>query len=84
MFNLTDVAIWNEAYQVLSIGNPPVMVQILLFNTVMMFLWGWRRARGAWAIRRETAIAIQIILLVGNLVILMNPDPEFRLLPTFM
>jgi hypothetical protein len=84
MLNLTDPAIWNEAYKVLTIGSPPVMVQLLMFNTMMMFLWNWRRARGIWAIRRETSIAIQVILLIGNLAILINPDPDFTGLPSLM
>jgi hypothetical protein len=53
------------------------MVQLLLFNTIMMILWSMRRARGVWAIRKETAIVIQVILLLGNIAILLNPDPDF-------
>jgi hypothetical protein len=81
MPSLTDPGMWNEAYRVLAMGHPPIMVQLLLFNTVMMFMWNMRRARGVWAIRKETAIAIQILLLLGNIAILINPDPEFTTLP---
>jgi hypothetical protein len=42
-----------------------------------MIMWNLRRARGVWAIRKETAIAIQVILLLGNIAILLNPDPGF-------
>ena len=81
MPSLTDPGMWNEAYRVLAMGQPPVMVQLLLFNTAMMVLWSLRRARGVWAIRKETAIAIQLILLIGNIAILLNPDPDFTSLP---
>jgi hypothetical protein len=81
MLSLTDPGMWNEAYHVLATGSPSVMVQLLLFNTIMMILWSMRRARGVWAIRKETAIVIQIILLLGNIAILLNPDPEFATLP---
>jgi hypothetical protein len=81
MPNLTDPGMWNDAYRVLATGTPSVMVQLLLFNTVMMMLWSMRRARGVWAIRKETAIVIQIILLLGNIAILLNPDPDFVTLP---
>jgi hypothetical protein len=81
MPSLTDPGMWNEAYRVLAMGQPPVMVQLLLFNSVMMVLWSLRRARGVWAIRKETAIAIQILLLIGNIAILINPDPAFTSLP---
>jgi hypothetical protein len=81
MPSLTDPGMWNEAYRVLATGSPSVMVQLLFFNTVMMILWSMRRARGVWAIRKETAIVIQIILLLGNIAILLNPDPDFATLP---
>ena len=81
MPNLIDPGMWHEAYRVLAMGQPPVIVQLLLFNTAMTVLWSLRRARGVWAIRRETAIAIQTILLLGNIAILINPDPEFTILP---
>jgi hypothetical protein len=81
MPSLTDPGMWNEAYRVLATGSPSVMVQLLLFNTIMMILWSMRRARGVWAIRKETAIVIQIILLLGNIAILLNPDPDFATLP---
>jgi hypothetical protein len=81
MPSLTDPGMWNEAYRVLATGSPSVMVQLLLFNTIMMILWSMRRARGVWAIRKETAIAIQTILLLGNIAILLNPDPDFATLP---
>jgi hypothetical protein len=81
MPDLTDPGMWNDAYRVLATGTPSVMVQLLLFNTVMMMLWSMRRARGVWAIRKETAIVIQIILLLGNIAILLNPDPDFVTLP---
>jgi hypothetical protein len=81
MPSLTDPGMWNEAYRVLATGSPSVMVQLLFFNTIMMILWSMRRARGVWAIRKETAIVIQIILLLGNIAILLNPDPDFATLP---
>jgi hypothetical protein len=81
MPSLTDPGMWNDAYRVLATGTPSVMVQLLLFNTIMMILWSMRRARGVWAIRKETAIVIQIILLLGNIAILLNPDPDFATLP---
>jgi hypothetical protein len=81
MPSLTDPGMWNEAYRVLATGSPSVMVQLLLFNTIMMILWSMRRARGVWAIRKETAIAIQAILLLGNIAILLNPYPDFATLP---
>src|SRR5262245_63559832 len=46
MPSLTDPGMWNEAYRVLATGTPSVMVQLLLFNTVMMVLWNMRRSRG--------------------------------------
>jgi hypothetical protein len=47
----------------------------------MMVFWHLRRKRGLWTIRRETAMALQVALLVGNIAILINPDPGFTGLP---
>jgi hypothetical protein len=72
---------WLEAYRILASGEPPILFQLLMFNTIMMVFWHLRRKQGLWTIRRETAIGLQVALLLGNIVILVNPDPTFTSLP---
>jgi hypothetical protein len=82
MSGLFEQGMWLEAYRVLASGEPPIMLQLLVFNTIMMVFWHLRRKQGLWTIRRETAIGLQVALLVGNIVILLNPDLAFTNLPT--
>ena len=81
MSGLFEQGMWLEAYRILASGDPPIMVQLLVFNTIMMVFWQLRRKRGLWTIRRETAIGLQVALLVGNVAILLNPDLAFTSLP---
>jgi len=61
---------WDELYAFLAQGSPPLAVQILVINTIFVMLWIIRRMRGAPALRRETSIAVQAILIIANLAIL--------------
>jgi hypothetical protein len=81
MSGLFEHGMWLEAYRILASGKPPIMFQLLMFNTLMMVFWHLRRKRGLWTIRRETAIGLQVALLLGNIVILLNPDSGFTSLP---
>lgn len=82
MPGLFEHGMWLEAYRILASGEPPIIFQLLVFNTIMMVFWHLRRKQGLWTIRRETAIGIQLALLIGNIAILVNPDPGFTQLPT--
>ena len=55
-----EQGMWLEAYRVLASGEPPILFQLLVFNTIMMVFWHMRRRRGLWTIRRETAIGLQV------------------------
>jgi hypothetical protein len=81
MSGLFEQGMWLEAYRILASGEPPIMLQLLVFNTIMMVFWHLRRKRGLWTIRRETAIGVQVALLVGNIAILLSPDLGFTGLP---
>lgn len=81
MPGLFEHGMWLEAYRILASGEPPILFQLLMFNTIMMVFWHLRRKQGLWTIRRETAIGLQVALLLGNIVILVNPDPTFTSLP---
>jgi len=65
---------WTEAYAFLAQGLPPLAIQILAVNTIFFILWIVRRMRGAPALRRETSIALQTILILANLAILVQKD----------
>jgi hypothetical protein len=57
---------WNELYRILSAGNPPLAMQLLVLNTFFFMLFIVRRMRGSSAMRREVAITVQALLLAAN------------------
>jgi len=65
---------WDEVYAFFAQGSPPLAIQILIVNTIFFMLWIVRRMRGAPALRRETSIAVQAILVIANLAILFQKD----------
>ena len=65
---------WDEVYAFLAQGSPPLAIQILIINTIFFMLWIVRRMRGVPALRRETSIAVQAILIIANLAILFQKD----------
>lgn len=67
---------WGDAFRFLAEGGYPVGLQLLMLNTVVLAIWMLRRARGAYALRRETMIVVQYALIVANIAILMQRDLE--------
>ncbi len=61
---------WNDIYVFFTKGHPPLALQILLLNTVVLALFMARRMRGARAVRSETSIAIQCFLIFANALIM--------------
>jgi hypothetical protein len=66
-FRLAD---WGEIYAFFAQGSPPLAIQILIINTIFFMLWIVRRMRGAPALRRETSMIVQAILILANMFIL--------------
>src|SRR5215216_3635559 len=42
MSGLFEQGMWLEAYRVLASGEPPILFQLLMFNTIMMVFWHMR------------------------------------------
>ena len=82
MSGLLEQGRWLEAYRILASGDPPIMFQLLVFFSIMMVFWLLRRLRGLWTMMMDRAIGLQVALLVGNIVILLNPELAFTSLPT--
>jgi hypothetical protein len=76
MIDLFQRANWSEIYFFFARGNPPLAVVLLALNTVFFIYWIVRRMRGARAMRSETAIIVQALLLGSNLVIMFKDDFE--------
>jgi hypothetical protein len=61
---------WQQAFDVLASGNPPMIVRILAINTVFFVLFTIRRVRGAPVMPTHTAIMVQSLLICANMMIL--------------
>ena len=65
---------WGELYAFFAQGSPPLAIQILILNTIFFMLWIVRRMRGAAALRRETSIVIQALLVFANAAIMFQQN----------
>jgi hypothetical protein len=67
---------WDQAVHVLADGSPPMVLRILVLNTVIVLFWLVRRSRGAPPMRQITAIQVQSLLVIANLLILFQTNVE--------
>lgn len=67
---------WNQIYDVLADGNPPMALRILAVNTVFFILFVVRRARGIASMPQKTAITVQSLLVFSNMLILFQDEVQ--------
>lgn len=78
MIELVRNARWDQLYALLADGEPPMIARILALNTVFFILFAIRRTRGVPAMRRQTAIQVQSLLVLANwLVLFQNEIQDF-------
>jgi hypothetical protein len=76
MLHAILTAPWQQAIDVLSSGNPPMILFILAINTVVLILFTIRRMRGFAVMPTRTAILVQSLLVAANLMILYQAEIE--------
>jgi hypothetical protein len=74
IFDVFWEAKWDELAAFFAKGNPPLIVQLLLLNTIIFMFLIVRRMRGAKTLRPETASAIQTLLLAANMFAIFYDD----------
>ena len=74
MLNLFHRARWDQAFDFLSSGNPPIMFSILAINTMFLILYAVRRAKNIHRMRQSTVIQVQVLLVIANCLILFQRD----------
>ncbi len=84
MGNLFEGPHWTMAYEFLTAGDPPLVTQMLVLNTVVLIFWMVRRMRGASAMRYQTANMVQGLLIFANCMVLLNGDFKFFDVSRFM
>lgn len=67
---------WQQAYDVLASGNPPIIMRVLAINTLFFVLFMVRRVRGVHVMTTYTAIAVQSMLIAANLLMLYQDTIE--------
>ncbi|MGI9464149.1 MAG: hypothetical protein ACR2OM_09425, partial [Aestuariivirgaceae bacterium] len=68
---------WMAAREFLLRGEPPLITQLLILNTVVLIFWIVRRMRGASSMRYKTANIVQTMLIIANCAVLLNGDFKF-------
>jgi hypothetical protein len=65
---------WHQLVDFLADGHPPLVVRILLLNTLFLVIFAYRRARGIPYMREKTAFRVQSFLIAANALILFEPE----------
>jgi hypothetical protein len=74
MFELFQRARWDQAYDFLASGDPPMIFRLLAINTIFLVFYIIRRARVSTQMRPETMIQVQVLLILANILILFQRD----------
>jgi hypothetical protein len=67
IFDVFWAAKWDELAAFFAKGQPPLLFQLLVLNTLIFMILIVRRMRGASSLRPETASTIQTLLLAANM-----------------
>lgn len=79
MFELFQRARWDQAYDYLASGDPPMIARLLAINTIFFILYIVRKMRVDHKMRESTVVQIQALLLVANVLILFQRDIQHLL-----
>jgi hypothetical protein len=65
---------WQDLYTFFAAGNPPLALQLMVINTIILTWYVIRRARGKQPLHAQTAFIIQGILIAANVMIMFAPS----------
>ena len=68
---------WRQFYDLQAIllrGDPPLLTQLMVVNTIFLIVYILRRIRGVRPLRTQTATTIQVMLLFANATIVILGD----------
>lgn len=57
---------WQDLYQFLADGNPPLVLRLMAINTLFFVVFVVRRARAKHSLRSHTAYFVQALLIGAN------------------
>ena len=67
---------WDQAYNFLLSGQPPMYIRLLALNGLFVLLFFIRKAAGAEPMSERAALFTQICLLAANILVLFQGDVE--------
>ncbi len=76
MLDFLDHVRWEQTYEFLASGRPPIIVRLMLLNAVFMALYAVRRAAGSRPMPLPLALFVQLSMLGANLLILYQTEVE--------
>lgn len=79
MFELFQRARWDQAFDYLASGDPPMIARLLAINTIFFILYIVRKMRVDHKMRESTVVQVQALLLVANVLILFQRDIQHLL-----
>jgi uncharacterized protein (DUF983 family) len=74
MLELLNRTRWDQAYDFLAAGDPPMMLRILGVNTLFFIFYMIRRTQINFPMKQHTVIQVQAFLLLANALILFQHD----------
>ena len=76
MLELFERARWDQAYDYLASGDPPIIARLLAINTIFLILYVVRKVRVDHKMRESTMYRVQGLLLLANFLILFQSDVQ--------
>ena len=74
MIEFFQNAPWHHLHDFLANGNPPLVVRLLILNTIFFALFAYRRARGLPVMNAKAALRVQSFLIAANALLLFEPE----------
>lgn len=72
--DLIQRARWNDLYLFFMDGNPPIVLRLLLLNTIFMVFVIVRRMRSKDSTRSQSSLVIQGLLILANFAVMFQSD----------
>jgi hypothetical protein len=74
MQNMFERTNWEGAYNFLTSGSPPLILELLAINTIFLVLFILRRMTGIYSRKAHTSYLVQILLIASNVGVLMQGE----------
>lgn len=74
MLDLLKRIQWDQVYDFLAAGDPPMILRIVALNALFVVFFILRRAKGAKTMQPTALLAVQVMLVVSNMLVMFQAD----------